>query len=341
MIGIIMAGGIGTRFWPLSKPECPKQYLSLFGKRSMIQMTYDRLRPIAREVYVVTSADQAHLVQQHLPELGERHVIVEPFGRNTAPCVALSAAWLQSHGVPENEAMLVVAADHRIGKVEEFHRVARQAEQLAARGYLVTFGIVPTYPATGYGYIESGSGVGNGMFHVKQFKEKPDRETAESFLARGGFYWNSGMFVWLLGTILSAYEQHMPEVNELLGEITQRWQQDGFDTDIASIYDRMPRVPVDIGIMERAENCAVVPACIDWSDVGGWQALYDLAPKDDQANAGAGPRTALDATGCYVRAQKPVALVGVHDLVIVETDDAILVCRRDQSERVKELAAKR
>ena len=336
-----MAGGVGTRFWPLSRPERPKQYLNIIGETSMIRQTADRLRGLVDEIFVVTSADQAHLVREHLPELTDRHIIIEPFGRNTAPCIALSAAWLQAHGVTNDEALLVVPADHVIRRVDEFHRLVKIGETLAREDYLTTFGIVPTYPATGYGYIEAGETIRDGMFHVKQFKEKPSRDTAEAFLAAGGFYWNSGMFLWKLDTIRAAFASLMPDVETLLGEIESRWRDNGFTADIADIYDCMPRTPIDIGVMERAQKRAVVPADIDWSDVGGWQALYDLADKDAQQNALAPRDAAIDATGCFVRSDKPVALIGVHDLVIVETDDALLVCSRAESERVKELAARR
>ncbi|MCD4829498.1 MAG: mannose-1-phosphate guanylyltransferase [Candidatus Cloacimonetes bacterium] len=338
MIGIIMAGGVGTRFWPLSRPDRPKQFLSILSERSMIQMTADRLRGLVNSIYVVTSADQAHLVREQLPKLNAEQIIIEPFGRNTAPCIGLSVAWLHALGIPDDETLLVVPADHVIGKVELFHSLVRKAETAARDGYLVTFGIVPDYPATGYGYIESGELIDNDMFHMKQFKEKPDRNAAETFLAQGGFYWNSGMFLWSLGAIRHAFQTLMPDVHTLLDLILDRWRQQGQNADIADIYGNMPRVPIDIGVMERAAKRAVVPADIVWSDVGGWQALYDLADKDEHDNAGNAERLALDSSGCYVHADKPVALVGVHDLVIVETDDALLICNRSDSERVKEIA---
>jgi len=248
--------------------------------------------------------------------------------------------WLHSCGVPESETLLVAPADHVIGRVELFHSLARGAEDIARQDYLVTFGIVPTFPATGYGYIEAGERLSGDMFHVKQFKEKPDRVTAEGFLARGGFYWNSGMFLWTLDTIRSAYARHMPQVNALLDEISKRWRQQGLQADIADLYDAMPKVPVDIGIMEKAERRAVVPADIDWSDVGSWQALYEIMAKDEHDNAGPAERHTVDAGGCYVYSGKPVSLVGVRDLVIVETDDALLVCSRKDCERIKELGQK-
>jgi len=336
MIGIIMAGGIGTRFWPLSRKERPKQYLPILSERTMIQMTADRLRPLVKEIYVVTSADQAHLVREQLPELADGQVIVEPFGRNTAPCIALSAAWLKKCGVHEEETMLVVPADHSIKKTDLFFSLVGMGVSKALEGDLVSFGIAPTYPATGYGYIEAGEDLGNGMFHVKQFKEKPDRTTAEAFLAAGTFFWNSGMFLWKLGAILDAYATLMPDITALLAAIATRWDERGLAADISDLYEQMPRVPVDIGIMERARKRTVVRADIDWSDVGGWQAIYDLATKDAAGNAGRAQIRAINACGCYVHAAKTVALLGVEDLVVVDTPDLLLIARRSESERVKE-----
>ena len=337
MIALIMAGGIGTRFWPMSKASKPKQFLSILSEKSMIQMTVERLleKIKMKDIYVVTAASQTALVEEHLPKLPKENIISEPFGMNTAPCIALSALYLRKK-YQNDETMFVLPADHLIQNVEEFQRTLSVGEKAAKLENLVTFGIKPTYPATGYGYIESGEKNQNEMYEVARFKEKPDVTTAEKFIKAGNFFWNSGMFMWKISTILDAYQQFLPDVTLLLNEIEKKWDQTV--TDIAEIYKKMPKLPVDIGIMEKTKKRIVIPVDYGWSDVGGWKALYDISKKDKNDNVIKADTILIDSKKNYINAQKKVALIGIDDVIIVETDDAILISKKDRSEEVKKIA---
>ncbi|OQX71936.1 MAG: mannose-1-phosphate guanylyltransferase [Candidatus Cloacimonas sp. 4484_275] len=338
MIALIMAGGIGSRFWPLSRESNPKQFLKIVSEKSMIQMTVERLLPKIRidDIYIVTSASQTKLVKKHLPDLPEENIIIEPFGMNTAPCIALSAEYL-ARKYDSSEKMIVLAADHLIKNTREFLRTLEIAVEAAEKDFLVTFGIKPNYPATGYGYIEAGRKIADEMFVVKQFKEKPDLKTAERFLQAGNFFWNSGMFAWKLETILKAYHNYLPEVSGLLEQISRKWKKIGIQADISEEYARMPKLPVDIGIMEKAEKRIVIPVDYGWSDVGSWKALYDISAKDKNENVLKAENIVLESNGNYVNSRKLVTLIGVENLVVVETDDAILISARDKSEDVKKV----
>ncbi|MFO7660665.1 MAG: sugar phosphate nucleotidyltransferase, partial [Candidatus Cloacimonadaceae bacterium] len=204
-------------------------------------------------------------------------------------------------------------------------------------GYLVTFGIVPDYPATGYGYIEAGARQAEGIFEVTRFKEKPDLQTAEAFLQQGNYFWNSGMFYWKYDVICSAFAQYLSELNSLLDEIRQVWKQQSMKADISEIYQKMPRIPIDVGIMERAAKRVVIPVDYGWSDVGSWKALAAISPNDENGNHLPQKNFALDAKGNYIIADKFVSLIGVENLVVIETEDAILVTSKDRSEDVKKV----
>lgn len=336
MVALIMAGGFGTRFWPQSRASMPKQFLRVVGEKSMLQLTVDRLLPLIpmERIYIVTAEAQVPLVRQHLPLLPRENIIIEPFGMNTAPCIALSVAYLRRIYSP-GTSIVVLPADHVIKDVEAFHAGLCLAEQVARDKKLVTFGIVPEYPATGYGYIEAGDELAPGVHEVTRFKEKPDLQTAEAFLAQGNFYWNSGMFAWELGVISAAFKSLMPQLDALLDEISALW--DTGKTDIGAIYARMPRTPIDIGIMEPASNRAVIPVSLGWSDVGSWKALADLSPADAEGNSFQQAGIAIASQGNYVYSQKYIALIGVNDLCVVETDDAILVTTKERAEDVKKV----
>lgn len=336
MIAVIMAGGSGTRFWPASRAAEPKQFLRISGDKSMLQLTFDRLEPLipAAKIYVVTAVAQAELVRAHLPQLPVENIICEPFGMNTAPCLALSVAKLAKL-YPPTECMVVLPADHVIADSVTFLRSLEQGEKVAQTGALVTFGIVPEYPATGYGYIEMGEELSPGVFHVKQFKEKPDLATATSFLQQAKFLWNSGMFCWTLDSIRSAFELHLPQALQVAEETLTLQDQGAQAIEIENTYRKMPRVPVDIAILEQAANRAVIPVSYGWSDVGSWKALADISPADDALNHFPQGGFALDSKDNYVYANKFVALIGVDNLCIVETEDALLVTTRNQSEAVK------
>ncbi len=336
MIALIMAGGIGSRFWPLSRKSNPKQYLNIFSDKSMIRLTAERLLPLIdwKDIYVVTSDDQKELVSTHLPEMPVENIIIEPFGRNTAPCIGLSALYLAGK-YPSDEVMTVLPADHFIRDEEAFLNSLKLAEVAAKQENLVTFGIEPEYPATGYGYIEKGETWRENMFHVKQFKEKPDHDTAVEFLESGNYLWNSGMFAWRIDTIREHFQRLLPRLEELLIQIQSRWSKS--QSGISDIYETMPKIPVDIGIMEQAHKRIVIPVSYGWSDVGSWRALYDLLKKDDDGNVESGEVISLNTKNCYVRSKRLIATIDLENLVIVETDDTILISKKDSAEKVKEI----
>lgn len=338
MIALIMAGGSGTRFWPQSRKDHPKQFLQVAGSRSMIQLTVDRLLPLMpmKNIYIVTAADQVALVIEHLPALPEENIIIEPFGMNTAPCIALSLEYLKPL-YSADTTMIVLPADHVIKDTNAFLDSLRKAQQTSRSGALITFGIVPDHPATGYGYIEAGTKVEPGIFKVQRFKEKPDLRTATSFLKQGSFYWNSGMFCWSLAAISRAFETHLPQAAELCTKIGKIWQEQGVSTDISELYRQMPRLPIDIGIMEKAEQRYVIPVNIGWSDVGSFKALAEISPADADGNVSNSEIMTIDSTGNFVQSGKFTALIGVENLCIIETADAILVCPKERAEEVKNI----
>ena len=338
MIALIMAGGTGTRFWPQSRKDFPKQFLSVLGSTSMLQKTVERLLPkvCLCDIFIVTAANQVELVKQDLPRLPEENIIIEPFGMNTAPCIALSVEYLKTR-YADGEIMLVLPADHIIRDVPGFLSSLIPAESEARKNRLITFGIVPDYPATGYGYIEAGELLAPQVRNVLRFKEKPDAATAEKFLRSGAFFWNSGMFCWSIGAITKAFMDFLPEVYKTTGLIADKWEQEGFQADIAELYARMPRVPIDIGIMEKATNRGVIPVSYGWSDVGSWKALADISPLGADGNHFSSAGYAIEAKGNFVKSSKFTAIIGLDNICIIETEDAMLVCSKEKSEEVKRI----
>jgi mannose-1-phosphate guanylyltransferase/mannose-6-phosphate isomerase len=336
LYAVILAGGGGTRFWPASRRALPKQFLSLGGHAPLLAATRARLgdRFPDERVLVVAGESQAALVRDTLPSLPAENLLLEPVGRNTLPAIALAAAEL---GRRDEEAVQVVLpADHIIAPEDTFRASLEAAAAVAAQGRLVTFGIEPTFPATGYGYIERGAALlahdQFPAFEVDAFHEKPDQARAEEYLAAGGFLWNSGMFVWSTAAIIQALEQHAPETWSALASAT--------GSALAAAYEGVPSQPVDIGVMERAEARAVIPVGYSWSDVGTWEAVADVAPMvGDNVLIGGGELHTLDARGNVVWADPSTltALIGVEDLVVVRAGDAVLVCPKSRSEQVKRL----
>ena len=338
MIALIMAGGVGSRFWPRSRKSCPKQYLSILSDKTMLQMTVQRLAPMIElnDVYIVTSENQKPMVQSNLPELPEENIIIEPFGMNTAPCSGLSAEYLKQR-YSLDEQILVLPADHLIKKVDIFLSKVEKGQEYAGLGNLVTFGIQPEYPATGYGYIEGGAELEPSIHEVARFKEKPNLELAKEFLDAGNFFWNSGMFLWRLDTILNAFKMYLPKVSNLLGEISHFWKRNGVTADISEFYAKMPSIPIDIGIMEQAEKRVVLAVDLGWSDVGGWKALYEHLELDENGNTTYENSLLIDSKENLIQSEKFVALIGVDNLVVVDTEDALLIAAKDKSEKVKDI----
>ncbi|MFC2106157.1 mannose-1-phosphate guanylyltransferase, partial [Candidatus Bipolaricaulota bacterium] len=283
---VIMAGGRGERLWPLSTPERPKQFLNLFGERTMLQQTVDRVLPLVsiENVYVITAAEHVPLVKEQLPEVPDENIVGEPVGRGTAPCVGLAALLIHQRD-PEG-VMLALAADHVIKEEALFRALLQGAIEIAAQGtHLLTFGIDPTRPETGYGYIHAPNAWQSaaGVFEVSRFTEKPDRETAARFMQEGTYYWNSGMFVWRVDTILEEIEQFLPELREALGELRSHIGTPCFQEELAASYPRLAKISIDHGVMEKSTRTLLIRAGkIDWSDVGGWEALRELLALRDK-----------------------------------------------------------
>lgn len=341
-----MAGGTGTRFWPASTLSKPKQFLNLFGNRSLLQNTVDRISelvPLERNI-IVTNDRYSDLVKEQLPDLPEENIIGEPVGRNTAPCVALAAAFLQKKD-PE-ATMIVLPADHFISDEKAFRSYLKTAvKQAEASKNLVTIGIKPNRPETGYGYIQfdmetAATIEGNEVHKVKTFTEKPDQFTAEKFIQSGDFLWNSGMFVWKASTILEQVEKHLPQIHTEVEKVEPRLFGDTHEESINDFYRNCISISIDYGIMEKAETVHVVPGEFGWNDVGSWKAVYELGEKDKDDNVVETPHATLyHAHDNYVKSKsdKMIALVGVDNVAVVETDKAFLVCNLNESQGVKKI----
>ncbi len=340
---VIMAGGSGTRFWPASRRMVPKQLLALAGKRTMIQSTVDRLGdlvPPERQL-VVTNDLLVDAVRRQLPELPAENVVGEPCKRDTAPCIGLAAA-LVRHADPDG-IMAVMPSDHVIGAPEKFQAALAAAEKLiqADAGRIVTFGIPPTYPAESFGYIERGQSLeaeSMAAFQVSRFREKPDRQTAQKYLADGTFYWNSGIFLWKASTILDALQANAAEIYQHIKVIEGSIGTAAFATTLEREFEAIKGTSIDYAVMENYPNVVVIEAPFPWDDVGSWQALSRLRDPDVNGNIVVGSHLGIDTSGSILHAQPghTIVTIDVADLIIVQTADATLVAPKHAEERVRE-----
>ncbi len=336
LYAVILAGGIGSRFWPLSRATTPKQLLSVVGDESLLETTIKRLWPLVPtdRVFVVTNEEQAELIRLHLSYDGKKSLspgyIVEPLGRNTAPAIGLAALRLLE--IDDEAVMAVLPADHIIGEGARFRALLSKAAGLAAKGYLVTFGIKPTSPETGYGYIKSGeplSDDGCGARQVERFVEKPDTSRAKAYLAEGGYYWNAGIFIWKAARILEEIKTLVPALYERLMEI-----RDG--ADITSAYNAMESISVDNAILEKAGGVVVIPADFSWSDMGSWNSFADILGPDEKGNVIRGRVVDLGSTDSIILGcDRVVAAIGLREMILIDTPDATLVCPKDRAQEVK------
>lgn len=338
---IIMAGGSGTRFWPLSRIDRPKQLLALGGSdESLLQATVRRVTEVVdpADILVVTSERLASKTRAQLSEVPARNVLAEPVGRNTAPCVGWATARVAR--VDPDAVCAVLPADHHVGDESAYADVLRRALTAADRGGIVTVGIRPSRPETGYGYIEMGEPLVEGVHRARRFVEKPNRQRAEQFLAAGTFLWNSGMFFFRASEMLDAIRHHLPGLGEALDRFLAT-DEAGEAALVQALYPTLPDVSIDHGVMEKVSDVVVVPADFGWSDLGSFASAWELADKDSQGNALPEGAICLDSTGCFVRAPdgKRVALVGVEDLIVVDTNDALLVLPRERAQDVKRVVA--
>ena len=341
MYAVIMAGGRGTRFWPRSRESKPKQLLNLTGEKTLIQETVDRISPLVplKNVIIVTGAAHAEEIIAQFPSLPRENVIIEPRGRNTAPCIGLAALYLRKKD--PDAIMVVLPADHMISNTAAFVDALSTAIFTARQGdYLITVGIKPEAPETGYGYIEGGgpfsSNANSSVLNVVSFREKPDLPTACSFLEKGTFYWNSGMFVWKVSSIMKALQRTLPGLYRELSTLEGTLGTHDENEALTHVYNRIDAISIDYGVMEKASNVLLVPGDFGWNDLGSWDALWNISEKDVKNNVVRGPVIAVDSCDSLVFAKdKLVTLVGVDNLIVVETDDAILILKRGRSQDVK------
>ena len=343
---VIMAGGGGTRLWPLSRKATPKQSLNLFGDRTMFQIAVDRLNGLfsPEQIFVVTVADQAEQLHFQSPQIPTGNFLIEPMPRGTASVVAMAATVLQKKD-PE-AVMAVLTADHYIENVVMFQTALRTANEAAKQGSLVTLGIPPLYPSTGYGYIESGKNLGIindlAVFEVKAFIEKPTLEIAEGFLNRGGYNWNSGMFIWRTEGILEKFQTLMPDLFGKISSLQNEMGEDHLSAHFRTVWESIVPETIDYGIMEKSDGCAVIPVNdLSWNDVGSWDSLFDVIQPDANGNILIHAKyIGLDTKNtliCSTNPERLIVTLGVENLILIDTGDAVLVCPRGQSQKVKEL----
>jgi mannose-1-phosphate guanylyltransferase len=343
---VILAGGSGTRFWPRSRRRSAKQVLALDGARTMIQNTVTRLLPVCgeKDFWVITNEFCSDEIQRQLPQLPGRQIVIEPVARNTAPAIGLAAFLLER--LDPGAIIGMFPADHVIADEGKFLEVLKSAAEIAAgAGNIAVMGVKPSHPETGYGYIETGKSKDDGVLHVRRFTEKPGLAKAQEFVAAGNYYWNSGMFVWSARTLVNALREHLPQTAPYLEEIAAAWGGDGFQEKFNELYPRCENISIDYAVLEprsgqgeRASNLFCLPADFGWNDLGSWTALYGHRTASDPAHPNvveARDSCVLDASGNYIYAPgKFVAAIGVDDLVIVETEDALLVTTRKHSQDV-------
>ena len=336
--GLILAGGRGTRFWPRSRRRWAKQVLNVVGERSLIQATVDRLTPVIppERIWVLTNEHLREAIVRQLPEVPKRQVLAEPVQRNTAAAIGLAAHIL--HSVDAQAVMGVFPSDHVVGKPAPYRAALKAAFRGAAAGHLMVVGIQPRWPETGYGYVEFPRGSKPGTLEpvpVKKFHEKPEAAKAKRYLAAGNFYWNSGMFFWRTETLLDELRQHLPKTATILAALP-RFGGRNFAAKLAEAFPLCDNISIDYAVLEKAKKVSGIPAGdFEWNDVGSWNAVYELLPRDGCGNVMAKESVCLDAFYNFVDARgKMVALVGVKDLIVVDTPDALLVASRDKAQQV-------
>ncbi len=337
---VIMAGGVGTRLWPLSRRANPKQALQLIGERTMFQHAIDRLRPLfpMERIFVVTGKAYAELLGAQTPQLPPENFILEPMGRDSGPAVGLAAIHLQKRD--PDAVMAVLTADHYIANQERFRAVLSAAAQVAQTGKIVTLGIKPEFASTGYGYIRQGDSWGKfdgfEVFRAEQFTEKPNPVTANAFFESGRYSWNSGMFIWRVDQLLSEFERQRPLTYRQLMTIADALGTPNEQRAMEQVWPQIEKISIDYAIMEGARDVAVVPVDIGWKDIGSWAALFDIIPGDEHDNVVLGDHLGIDTHRTLVRSQdRLVVTIGLEDFIIVDTDDALLVCRKDRAQDVK------
>ena len=342
-----MAGGVGSRFWPMSTQEYPKQFIDVFGTgRTFIQMTVDRFAGVVspENVWIVTSEKYADIVKEQLPEVPSNHVLLEPCRRNTAPCIAYVAWRIKSQDPKAN--LVVAPSDHIVLKPEEFRRVIQSALKFTANSdAIVTLGMKPTRPETGYGYIQadltSASLRNKQIYRVDSFKEKPDLKTAQQYIKHSEYYWNSGIFIWNVNTIVNSLRMYAPEISQIFERLLQFYDTEQEQAKIDENFPKCPNISIDYAILEKAEEIFVMPADFGWSDVGTWGSLITLADKDENGNAVIGKDVKLyESKNCMVHTsqERKVVIQGLDGYIVAEKDNTLLICKMSEEQRIKEFS---
>ena len=338
---VIMAGGIGSRFWPMSTPQCPKQFLDITGMgRTMIQQTFDRFSGILdmNHVWVVTSEKFQKMVEEQLKGINPQHILLEPCMRNTAPCIAY-VSWKIQKEDPEAE-IVVAASDHLILDTERFQKaIIRGFDFISKSNRILTLGMKPSRPETGYGYIEQGEEQENGIFKITSFKEKPNLPTAIDYIKNGGFTWNSGMFMWSVQTIVNELRCHTPQIANIMDKIYPAMFEEHEQEIVNRLFPECEKISIDYAVMEKTQNAYVQPAEFGWSDLGTWGSLHTLTPHDDAENAIIGENVSMiESFGCMVRIpnHKRVVIQGLKDYIVAEHNDTLLICQLKEEQRIKE-----
>ena len=337
---VIMAGGVGSRFWPRSKKKTPKQMLQIFGENTMIQDTVSRLDGLvdSENILVITNRLQKPGICEQLPQIPSENVIEEPFGRNTAACIGLASIIIEKRD--KDAVMIVLPADHIIRDKAAFHKVLKNSIEFAYKsGGLLTIGITPTRPETGYGYIQiDDKEIGQNIFKVFTFAEKPNYATAVRFLESGDFMWNSGMFIWRTDSILEEMKLHMPDLFDSLESIKKSFGKSDFESVLTNLYGQLKKISIDYGIMEKSNKVYLTKGSFNWSDVGSWEEVYQLSEKDSNGNSITGQVYTEMSVDSYIYSpNKFTAVIGVENLIIINTDEALLICRRDNCQDVKKV----
>ena len=342
---VIMAGGIGSRFWPMSTPECPKQFIDVMGVgKSLIQLTVERFKDICpkENFWVVTSEKYVDIVKEQLPQIPKQHILAEPEARNTAPCIAY-ACWKIRKEFPQTN-IVVTPSDALVIDTTEFVRCIRLAlEKTAESNAIVTLGMKPTRPETGYGYIAAlGEADENGICKVEAFKEKPDVETAKRYLAAGNYFWNAGIFVWNVETITNALRRYAPQIAGVMDELEPALFTDREAEELKRLFPTCEKISIDYAVMEKAEDIYVLPAEFGWSDLGSWGSLHTLLPQDENGNASVGTNVKLfDCRNCVVHVadERKVVLEGLDGYIVAEKNGQLLICRLSEEQHIKEFSA--
>jgi mannose-1-phosphate guanylyltransferase len=343
---MIMAGGGGTRLWPMSRNDMPKQLLPLVEEHSMFRISVERLAPLFTpdRIYVVTGRKYADLLRTDAPEIPPQNFIVEPYGKDSGPAAALSITVIQKRD-PE-ATIAILTADHHISQKESFRDALAAACDLAQQGYIVTLGIKPTFPATGFGYIRQGDELSRlkdfTCYHSRGFTEKPNADIAAAFLKSGEYSWNSGMFIWRADRAMQEFERQQPDMYQQFMSLASTVDTPEFETKLDAVWEKVNKISLDFAVMEGAERMAVIPVDIGWNDIGSWASLFDVLPLDERGNAFQGHNSqpiTLDTRNTLVISNKLMVAIGVEDLVVIETPDAILICHKDRTQDVKEVVA--